>query len=44
MASSSKKTKYMCNYLPDMKKTYYFVEPSKVSSHYFFCTICGKDI
>ena len=42
MASSSKKTKYICNYFPDMKKTYNFVELSKVSRITFSAQFVDK--
>ena len=38
-----KKT-YMCSFTNEMKSTYTFVVPSKVSTNHFFCTVCGKDI
>ena len=42
--ASKKLSSYMCSITNEMKSTYNFVAPSKVSTNHFFCTVCGKDI
>ena len=40
---TKKKARYMCVYLPQWEKTYFWLGPAKSNKHKAYCSLCRKE-